>query len=192
MLDTIKLKIPHLDKLTDQEFFQFCQDHRDLKIERTHNYEIILISPTSYETGRIENEIQWQLTNWNKASKLGEVLSPSTGFSLPDGSVFSPDVAWVSRQRDHKLSPNERNTFPHLCPDFVIELRSKSDGVGILKEKMNRWILNGCKLGFLIDPFSHTSWIFRSNGEVEQVDGFDKALSGGEILPGFSLDLNSL
>ena len=192
MLDSITLKIPHLDKLTDQEFFRFCQDHRDLKIERTHNYEIILMSPTSYESGRIENEIQWQLTSWNKVSKSGEVLSPSTGFSLPDGSVFSPVVAWVSKQKDHNLSASERDTFPHLCPDFVIELRSKSDSVGVLKEKMKRWILNGCELAFLIDPFTHTSWIFRKNGEVEQVDGFENSLSGEETLPGFSLDLNSL
>lgn len=136
------------------------------------------------------SEINADVIIWNRQAKLGRVFDSSTAFDLPDGSTRSPDVAWVSHERWEALSEREQEKFPPLCPDFVIELLSSSDSLNATKTKMTDvWVANGCRLAWLIDPKTETTHIFCANGEIQIVQGFDKPLSGEDVLVGFALKL---
>jgi Uma2 family endonuclease len=141
----------YIERMTDAEFFHFCQDNRDLKFERTESGKIIVISPTTYLTGRRNNEVLYQLNSWNKRTKLGETVDSDTGFYLVSGAMRNLDAAWVSNEKLAKIPKIETDSFPHLCPDFIVELKSKTDSINDLKEKMKEWMDNGCLLGCLID-----------------------------------------
>ena len=126
-------------------------------------------------------------------SKSGEMFDSSTAFRLADGSTRSPDAAWVKMDRWNALTDREQEQFPPVCPDFVVELMSATDTLASSKAKMlDVWIANGCRLAWLIDPKAQTTHIFRANGEIQIVNGFDKTLSGEDVLDGFSLDLSRL
>lgn len=116
-------------ELTDEQFFQLCQNNRDLRFERTANGELIIMSPTGSETGRRNSGLNFQLTAWNIQNNLGVVFDSSSGFKLPDGSDISPDSAWVRRDRWDALTPEQKEKFAPICPDFVVELRSASDSL---------------------------------------------------------------
>lgn len=122
-------------RLSDEEFYNFCRENRDLHIERNANQDIIIMSPTGYITGDRNSEIIRQLGNWNKKSKSGRVFDSSTGFALPNGAVKSPDAAWISHEQDQQLSPEDRKKFAPVCPDFVIELKSENDDIPECKTK---------------------------------------------------------
>ncbi|MCB9230797.1 MAG: Uma2 family endonuclease [Bacteroidia bacterium] len=181
-----------LQSLSEDEFFNFCQENRTLRIERNAEGEIIIMSPTGSETGRMEMEISGQLWNWNNIHQLGETFGPATGFLLPDSSVSSPDAAWVNADAWNALPASSKNKFAPLCPDFMIEIKSASDHLPTLEAKMQKWIQNGAQLAWLIDPELQQTWIYRANGEVELVEGFDQKISGETVLPGFELDLSRL
>ena len=138
-------------EMTEDQFFRFCIQNRDLKIERNYNKQIFIMSPTGFETGKRNAEIIFQLENWNRKYKSGYVFDSSTGFTLPNNAVRSPYAAWIKKERADNLSENEKKQFAHICPDFIIELKSKSDSLKNLQEKMEEWINNGCGLGWLID-----------------------------------------
>ncbi|QHT68662.1 Uma2 family endonuclease [Rhodocytophaga rosea] len=179
-------------QLTDEQLFAFCQENRNLRFERTREGEIIIMSPTGGETGNRNIKIAARLELWNEEARLGISFDSSTGFILPNGAMRSPDVAWIILNRWQALSEEEKEKFPPLCPDFVIELRSKTDSLKILQKKMQEWIENGCRLAWLMDVQDQKVYIYRPGKKVETLDSFNTKLSGGQILPGFELDLNIL
>jgi Uma2 family endonuclease len=187
--DPLVVKGEILSRMWEEEFFHFCQENRDLRIERNSKLEIIVMSPTGSETGRIEMEVGRQLSNWNHTHQLGKVFGSSTGFRLPDQSVLSPDAAWVAAERWSALSPAERKGFAPLTPDFVVEVRSSTDSEHWLREKMLTYLRNGCRLAWLIDPEQERVATFHADGRVEEFAGFDRMLQAGPVLPGFELDL---
>lgn len=188
--DTLTLK--GLERLTDDEFFDFCQQNRDLRIERTCKGEIVIMSPTGTRSGMRNNEISYQLTAWNKAHQSGYVFDSSTGFTLPDGAMLSPDASWVSQEKWEALSREEQEKFAPLCPEFVVELKSPSDLLPTLRDKMEVWIANGCRLGWLIYPELETVFIYRADGSRDELHDFGRRVSGEDVLPGFELELAAL
>jgi len=189
-VDTFTLK--GLERLTDDEFFHFCQQNRDLRIERTCEGEVIIMSPTGTRTGLRNSEINFQLQSWNKQRQAGYVFDSSTGFKLPNGSERSPDASWVSREKWEALSSEEQEKFAPLCPEFVIELKSPSDLLPTLRDKMEVWMSNGCRLGLLIYPELETVFIYRADGSRDERHDFGRRVSGEDVLPGFELDLSAL
>jgi Uma2 family endonuclease len=191
-MEVFDVKFPEQLKLTDEEFFAFCQENRHLRMEKTSNGEILIIAPSGGETGRTNTNVIYELQHWNKQKQLGEVFDSSTGFLLPNGSTRSPDAAWVKQARWDALSAEEKKKFPPLCPDFVIELLSESDPLKQTQDKMREWIDNGCRLGWLLDPARKQVFIYYPGREAEALSGFDQQLSGEDVLPGFVLDLGKL
>ncbi|HAT15012.1 MAG TPA: hypothetical protein DCS91_16830 [Microcoleaceae bacterium UBA11344] len=179
-------------ELTDEQFFQLCQENRDLRFERTANGELIIMSPTGSETGRRNSELSFQLQFWSRQNKhLGLAFDSSTGFKLPDGSDISPDAAWVRRDRWDALTAEQKEKFAPICPDFVVELRSASDSLEKLRAKMKVYIKNGAKLGWLLDRKNRQVEISRQGSDVEILYS-PVTLSGEDVLPGFVLDLSDI
>ncbi|VXD14217.1 Uma2 family endonuclease [Planktothrix paucivesiculata] len=174
--------------LTEEQFFQLCQNNRDLKFERTASGVLTIMSPTGGNTGRRSIKIATQLEIWSSKTNLGEAFDSSTGFKLPNGADRSPDASWIKRDRWDTLTPKQREKFVPLCPDFVIELRSASDTLKPLQNKMVEYQENGAKLGWLIDPQNKRVEIYRPDQEVEILEN-PPTLSGENVLPGFILDL---
>ncbi|MGA9377767.1 MAG: Uma2 family endonuclease [Phormidium sp.] len=184
---TLKLKID----LTDEQYFQMCRKNRDLKFERTAEGVLLIMPPTGGETGNRNAELTFQLQGWSRQNNLGKAFDSNTGFKLPNGADRSPDAAWVKIDRWNTLTPEQKEKFIPLCPDFVVELRSPSDSLTELREKMQEYIENGAKLGWLIDRKSKRVEIYRPNQEVEILEN-PVTLSGENVLPGFVLDLNPI
>ncbi len=186
----LKLKGEVFDKMTEEEFFRFCQDNSDMRIERNHLQEILIISPTGTISGLFNNEISRQLGNWNAETKKGYVFDSSTGFTLPDKAVFSPDAAWVSNDKWNILTNEEKKRFAPICPEFIIELKSPSDEISALKEKMLKWIENGVQLGLLVNPDGKETYLYFADGKIDVVKGFENKVGCGAVLEGFELDLS--
>ncbi len=178
--------------MTEDEFFHFCQQNKDLNIERDAHQNIIIMSPTGTASGFYNSNINYQLEFWNRQTKLGVMFDSSTGFRLPDGAMRSPDAAWIPKEQYFSFDKETRQKFLPYCPDFVIELKSFNDRIKDLQQKMQEWIANGSKLGWLIDPDTQTSYLYRQDGSEQVVQGFDQSLSGEEVLPGFVLNLKEL
>ena len=183
-METITLDLNPIIQLTDEQFFQLCQNHPDLRFERTASGELIIMPPTGGETGKRNFEIALQLGIWNKRHQLGIAFDSSTGFKLPNGANRSPDVSWLKKERWDALTPEEKRKFPPLCPDFIVELRSPSDSLKKTQAKMQEYMENNAQLGWLIDQENQRVEIYRQGKEVEIVQS-PKKLSGEEILPGF-------
>ncbi|XZN92502.1 MAG: Uma2 family endonuclease [Microcoleus sp.] len=190
MLQTT-ITIPQTFKVTDEQFQQIAAVNRDLRLERTATGELIVMAPTGSETGNRNQDMSGQLWLWNRQTKLGVVFDSSSGFKLPNGADRSPDASWVKLERWQTLTPKEREGFAPLCPDFVVELRSKSDNMEPLREKMREYIANGASLGWLIDRKNQKVEIYRQNHDVEILDS-PSTLSGENVLPGFVLDLTNV
>lgn len=191
MLTTDKIAIKKLgEQLSDEDFFEMCTANPDLNLERDKHGNIIIMSPVTMISGLFENELAFQVTLWNRQNQRGIVFSPSTGFTLPDGAIFSPDVSWMSLEKWGLLPALEKNRFAKVVPDFVGEIRSKSDSLKELKTKMENWIMNGVQLAWLIDPKNEKVHIYRADGSIELVEKFDKSISGEQILREFELDLS--
>jgi Uma2 family endonuclease len=174
--------------LTEEQFFELCQNNRDLKFERTASGVLTIMPPTGGNTGRRSIKIATQLEIWSSKTNLGEAFDSSTGFKLPNGADRSPDASWIKRDRWDTLTPQQREKFVPLCPDFLVELRSASDTLKPLQNKMVEYQENGAKLGWLIDPKNKRVEIYRPDQEVE-IQENPPTLSGENILPGFILDL---
>ncbi|MCF2493487.1 Uma2 family endonuclease [Dyadobacter chenhuakuii] len=180
------------DLMSEEEFFQFCQMNDTLEFERDSQGNIILMSPTGIFTGEFNSQVLIELGIWNRENHLGKVFDSSTGFTLPNGAVRSPDVSFVTSEKWDALSKDELETFGHVCPDFVVEIRSKSDGLRYLQDKMKEFIANGTKLGWLIDRFDNKIHIYKADQSIIIHDTLDVTLSGQDILPGFSLNPGAL
>ena len=148
--------------------------------------------PTGINTSGKNFSIGGELYIWNKQTNAGKAFDSNGGFTLPNNAVRSPDAAWISWERYNQLSERDKEGFAPVCPDFVIELRSRTDRLKESKEKMEEWIANGCRLAWLIDPTEEKAYIYRPDREVEMVTSFDARLSGEEVLPNFELDLSIL
>jgi Uma2 family endonuclease len=184
---TLKLKID----LTDEQYFQMCQKNRDLRFERTAEGVLLIMPPTGGETSNRNGRLNQQLFNWSDTNELGIAFDSNGGFKLPNGADRSPDASWVKMERWNALTPEQREKFIPLCPDFVVELRSPSDSLTELREKMQEYIENGARLGWLIDRKNKRVEIYRPNQEVEILEN-PVTLSGEDVLPGFVLNLNSI
>lgn len=182
---------PTLARLTDDDFFEFCQLNRDLRIECTRDGDWIIMPPTGGETGWRSASVTAQLVVWSQSDQTGLVFDSSTGFRLPNGAKRSPDCAWISRARWKKLSAEERTKLPPLAPDFVVELRSTSDPLAVLMAKMDEYRENGVRLGWLIDPTTRKAWIYRPGVETEELNS-PAALDASPVLPGFVLKLDAI
>jgi len=178
-------------ELTDEQFFQLCQENRDFRFERTSSGGLIIMSPTGSETGRRNSDLNFQLETWSRQNNLGVVFDSSTGFKLPDGSDISPDIAWIRRDRWDALTPAEKEKFAPICPDFVVELRSTTDSLEKLRAKMRLYMKNGVRLGWLLDRKNRQVELSRQGREVEILDA-PQTLSGEDVLPGFVLDLTDI
>ena len=178
-------------QLTDEQFFQLCQDNRELKFERNANGDLVIMPPTGGETGNRNGRLTQQLFNWADVDSTGIAFDSSTGFKLPNGAERSPDAAWILLERWNALTPQQQQQFIPLCPDFVIELRSPSDRLTELQEKMQEYRDNGTCLGWLINRQSRQVEIYRSNQAVEVLDS-PTMLSGESILAGLMLNLEPI
>lgn len=180
-------------RMTEEEFVEFCAENDHLRIEQDKNGKLIIMPPVNLEGGTREGIAYGYLFNWWLSYQKGRVLSPSTGFKLPDKSTRASDGSWVSDERLSRLQPEDWKRFPRLAPDFVIEVRSNSDRIGKLKRKMTEtWIANGVRLAWLIDPLREKAYVYRQDGTSETFDGFDHVLSGENVCPGLSFDLSKM
>ena len=178
--------------MSEDAFFDFCQQNRNLRIERDADKTIKIRKPTGSEGGYTEIEVASELRNWSKEEKTGIAFSPSAGFTMPTRAVRTSDASWLTLEKWLVLPAADRKKFAHVCPDFIVEVRSESDDLTELKEKMTEWIENGVRLGWLIDPQKHISYIYRADGSIDIIRGFDKKLLGEDVLKGFELDLSLL
>ena len=176
-----------LAKLTEHELFELCQLNRHWRIERTSDGEIIAEPPAGGRSGHRNFELAGIFCAWVAADGTGVGFDSSTGFILPNGAERSPDLAWVSRARWDALSDREKDEFPPLCPDFVVELRSRSDSLAVLRKKMREYIANGARLGWLIDPIARRVYVYRPPHKETCLDD-PESVSGDPVLPGFVLE----
>jgi Uma2 family endonuclease len=177
--------------MTSEQYYQFAMQNRKLRIERTADGEIIVMSPAGAEGANRNAEITMHLMIWAKSNGQGIAFDSSAEFILPNGSALSPDGSWVKQERWEALTAKERKQFPPLCPDFIIELRSESDRLKPLQVKMDEYIANGAHLGWLIDPLKKTVHVYRPGRDVEVLDN-PATVSGESVLPGFELKLASI
>ncbi|NEU72533.1 Uma2 family endonuclease [Hassallia byssoidea VB512170] len=184
---TLKLNID----LTDEQYFQLCQNNRDYRFEHTAEGELLIMPPTGSDTGNRNIELAYQLQAWSRQNNLGKAFDSSTGFTLPNGAKRSPDASWVKIERWNALTPEQQEKFAPICPDFVVELRSRTDSLKELQEKMQEYIDNGANLGWLIDRKKKRVEIYRPGKEVEILEN-PATLSGEDVLPGFVLDLTAI
>ena len=178
-------------QLTDDQFFDFCQQNRDLRIERNAKGELSIMLPTGSGTGGRNFKLIQQLGNWVDIDGTGIGFDSSTGFKLPNGAERSPDASWVKLERWNALTEEQQERFAPICPDFVVELRSRTDSLPVLQSKMQEYIDNGAVLGWLIDCKRRRVYIYRSQCEVERLDN-PETISGDPVLRGFVLDLSKI
>ncbi|MBD2000955.1 Uma2 family endonuclease [Leptolyngbya sp. FACHB-671] len=190
-MTALTLKLDSVVRLTDEQFYQLCQDNPELRLERAATGELIVTSPTGGETGKQNFDLVIALGVWNRQTGLGVGFDSSTGFRLPNGSDRSPDVAWIPQAKWDALTSAQRKRFLPLCPDFLVELLSPSDSWEAGEAKMQEYQDNGNRLGWLIDPESRKVAIYRLGQAVEILESPD-ALSGEDVLPGFVLNLQTI
>jgi Uma2 family endonuclease len=190
-MNTITLNLKPVIELSDEQFYQLCQKNPDIKFERNAKGELLIMSPTGGETGNHNSEINADFVIWNRQTKLGKVFDSSTGFKLPNGADRSPDVAWIKQERWDALTPEQKEKFPPIAPDFVLEFMSASDDLRKTQEKMQEYMENQVKLGWLIDRKTYRVEIYRLGKEVEVLESPTK-LSGEDVLPGFILNLQTV
>ena len=180
-----------LPGMTHQTFIEFCVANRELRIERTATGDIIVTPPAFSDTSHSNGRLIQQLFNWADQDSTGLVFDSSGGFTLPNGATRSPDAAWILLERWQALTPEQQASFAPICPDFVIELRSASDTLKSLQNKMQEYLNNGVRLGFLIDRKGKTVYVYRSNAVVVALEN-PIAVDGDPELPGFSLTMKQI
>ena len=189
----ISLWIPEsIIPIDDGVFLEICRKNPDNRIERTKKGEILLMAPTGGETGKFNASLIGIFYIWNKIQKKGKIFDSSTAFRLPSTAIRSPDLAFISSARWTALNKWEKESFPPICPDFVLELRSKTDKLTDLQSKMEEWIEGGCKLGWLLDIENLQFYIYKPEVEIQVLEGKDVILNGGDVLPDFYLSIEEL
>ncbi|MEJ7624378.1 MAG: Uma2 family endonuclease [Pyrinomonadaceae bacterium] len=181
----------HSARLTDEQFEELCRNNRDLKFEVSARGELIIVPPTSPESGYRNSDLTYEIVKWSKHDKTGIVFDSSTLFTFPNGAKRSPDVSWMTLEKWNKVSPTERRKFSRVVPDFVIELLSPTDSLIDAIEKMAEYIDNGVRLGWLIDPIGRNVHVYRASGVVEELEN-PAWLDGEDVLCGFRLDVREI
>jgi Uma2 family endonuclease len=189
-MTALTLNLKSITHLTHEQFRELCRDNRDIRLELTAKGELIIMPPTGWESGNRNANLTTDLNIWNRKAKSGMVFDSSTGFILPNSATRSPDAAWVALERINALNPNPDGFLP-LAPDFVIELRSASDSLKILQDKMIEYRDNGVRLGWFLNAKERAVEIYRPGKEVEVLNS-PTSLFGEEVLPGFVLDLKNI
>jgi Uma2 family endonuclease len=185
-MTAIILNLEPITQLTHEQFYELCMANKDLPMERSPSGELIIMTPLGGLSGKKEADYITDLSIWNRQTGLGEVFSSSTVFSLPGGGDRSPDAAWIKLERWESLKPEQQEKFPPICPDFVIELRSRTDRLKPLQQKMQEYLRCGLRLGWLINPQDWQVEIYRLGQEAEVLT-YPVMLSGEAVLPGFEL-----
>ena len=186
----VKLNVRGI-KLTDDQFALLCQENPDLRLELTARQELVIMPPTGSKSGWRSGRSYYALTDWADQDGSGLTFDSSTGFTLPNGAKRSPDASWVKSDRWDALTEEQQESVAPLCPDFVLEVRSPTDRLLDLQEKMQEYIDNGARLGWLIDPINKRVYIYRPGQPVEMLDN-PPTLRGDPILPGFVLNVHEL
>lgn len=190
-MTALTLNLRSTMELTDKRFEQICQSNRDLRFERSSKGELIVMPPTGSETGGQNSSLTGQLWLWNRTNKLGRSFDSSAGFTLPNGAIRSPNASWIKQERWDALSQAQKRKFAPICPDFVVELCSPGDRLADVQSKMQEYLDNGTRLGWLIVPETRQVEVYRLNRHVEILSN-PVSLSGEDVLPGFSLDLSDI
>jgi len=177
--------------LDGDQLFEFCQANPAYRIERTAEGDLVIMTPAGFNSSERNSLVTAQLVVWAVKDGTGATTDSSGGFILPNGALRSPDASWTKRERVQQVPETQREKFPLLVPDFVIELRSKSDRISHHRVKMKEWIDNGVRLGWLIDPFERRVEIYRPGAASETLDA-PRQVSGDPELPGFTLDLTQI
>ena len=172
--------------MTDDDLLRFCAANETLRVEREANGELLIMTPAGFGTSRMNQRIGRLLDEWAEEDGRGICTDSNGGYSLPDGSMRTPDAAWVRSERVASLSEEERSGFAPLCPDFVMELRSESDRLGPLRAKMEMWMVNGAEVGWLIDPKTRTVTVYRA-GEQPEMLVAPTSVRGSGCVAGFEL-----
>jgi Uma2 family endonuclease len=189
--DRFLLHLRPVIELTDDQLFELCQINQELWIERTAEGDLVIMAPEGWETGIRGANLVTLLTQWAWQDSTGVTTGSSVGYFLPNGAMRAPDVAWVLRSRLAPLSPEQKQKFLPLCPDFVVEIRSPSDRLSTVQAKMQEYVDNGARLGWLIDAANRAVYVYRPNQPVERLDN-PTTISGEPVLPGFVLDLQTI
>ena len=184
--DSLMLKLRSVD-LTDEQFFCLCGDNPELRFELTVQKELLIIAPTGSKTGWRNAKITHRLATWSEQDGTGVYFDSSAGFTLPNGAKRSPDGAWVRREVWETLTTEQQDRYAPICPDFAIELRSPTDNLAHLQEKMKEYIENGARLGWLFDPQNKRAYVYRPNQEPESLEN-PSSMSGDPVLPGLVFD----
>jgi len=191
-VDELPVNFNAIGGLTDEQLLDFCTSNDHLRIERDALGNIIIMAPTYSETGEINFNLAMEIGIWNKEHQLGKVYDSSSGFILPNGAMRSPDVAFILHENLAKLSAEQKKGFYKICPDFVLELRSQSDLLETLQEKMKEFIANGASFGWIIDPIDKVAFIYDKDGSVELFNDFTKPLKGRYFMSNLSLTLSEI
>ena len=178
-------------ELSEDQYFDLCQINGELRIERTADGELEIMPPAGSATGDRNSEINMQLRIWTKRDDSGRAFDSSAGFTLPNGATRSPDASWIARERWEQVPPDTRDRFAPICPDFVIELRSPSDRLSTLRDKLAEYVANGARVGWLLDPPTRQVYVYRPGVPVERLENPDH-VPGDPVLPGFALDLREV
>ena len=185
------IRFPPALRLSDERFYELCQVNRELRIERTAGGELSIMAPAGGKSSNRNAEITFQLRRWAKRDGTGMTFDSSGGFRLPNGAVRSPDASWVGNARLATLTDEQRDAFIPLCPDFVLELRSPSDSLSALRDKMAEYIENGARLGWLIDPPGRQVFVYRPDSPPERLEA-PASLAADSVLPGFRLETDEV
>jgi Uma2 family endonuclease len=190
-MTAVIVKLRPILNLTDEQFYQLCQNNSELRFERTANGDLMIMPPTGSETGKRNFSLLGQIWSWVEKDGSGVGFDSSTGFKLPSGANRSPDVAWIRLDRWNALTAEQQEGFAPIAPDFVVELRSRTDALESLQAKMQEYISSGVRLGWLIDPQTRRVEIYRSGRDVEVLES-PTTVSGADVLPGFALELGQI
>ena len=185
LVDTSRITL----RITHEEFELLCQDNPDLRLELTATGELVTMSPAGYESSEKNGELFMDVGIWNRQTKLGRIFDSSGGFTLPNGAIRSPDVTWIEKYQLADIPAGVK--FPLVIPDFVIELRSQSDSLTKIQEKMEEYRANGVRLGWLVNPQKKQVEIYRLGQEKEVLQS-PATLSGEDVLPGLIVDLSAI
>jgi Uma2 family endonuclease len=185
------LRLRPIIDLSEDQYFELCQINGELWIERNAEGELLIMPPAGWETGGRNIEIARQLANWTRSDGTGVATDSSGGYTLPNGATRAPDAAWIRRSRLAEISRERRQKFLPACPDFVLELRSPSDRLEVLHDKMREYLANGAQLGWLLDPEPRHVYVYRPDRPVERLDN-PNSIAGDPVLPGFVLDIREV
>lgn len=188
----VVLRLSGVLNVGDDDLLRLSALNDPLQIERDADGNLIIMAPAGHGTSNRNSELVTELSLWNREHGDGIMTGPDGGFKLPSGAVRAPDAAWVARERYEAVPADEREGYLPLCPDFACELRSRSDRLAPLQEKMEEYRASGCRLGWLLDPFDEAAYLYRPGQPPERISSFDETLRGEDVLPGFALDLSLL